>query len=163
MKRLMLFATAASALALSGCADEFGIGLGNGYGNGYSDYGYSDGYAGYGADSRCIAYDQYGRAYYTCNSYYGGYGYSPQRTIYYYPGYSYSQGYYYDQQRRRYDGQSLYAHRYGEGHQWQDEHRGDEGRRGEREHHGRGSGFERGGDHQNRDGDHQGNQQDERH
>ena len=67
MKKLMLFATAASTLALGGCADEFGFGLGSGYGNGYSDYGYSDGYSSYGADNQCIAYDRYGRAYYTCN------------------------------------------------------------------------------------------------
>ena len=96
-------------------ARSCGLAFNSGSGKGYSDYGHSDGYSGYGADNQCIAYDRYGRAYYTCNGYYGGYGYSPQRAIYYYPGYSYSQGYCYDQQRRRYNGQSLYAHRYGEG------------------------------------------------
>lgn len=114
MKKMI--AVAAAAFGLTGCVGLYdGFGVGVGYGNyGYGGYdGYNRGYGGYGYDPHCIARDRYGRAVYVCNQYYGSYGYTPQRPVYYYPGYTYRQGYYYDQRGTRYDGQRLYRKHHG--------------------------------------------------
>lgn len=106
---------AIGALALGGCAygDMLGATVSYGSPGYYGGYGHSN---RYGYDSRCIRYDRYGRAYYVCNSYYGNYGYSPNRVVYYYPGYSYRQGYYYDRRGSRYHGRDLYNRYYGKKH-----------------------------------------------
>jgi len=110
---------AAAAIGLSGCvgAGGYGSGVSIGYGNGgygggygYNNYAYN-GYSGYGGSS-CVAYDRFGRAYYTCGygNYYGSnrYSYSPRTVVYYYPGYSYRNGYYYDRTNRRLSSRELY-------------------------------------------------------
>lgn len=90
-----------------------GSGYGSGYGGGYGGYG--SGYGGY-ANNQCLAYDRYGRAYYTCG--FGNYSasnryvYSPGTAIYHYPGYTYRDGYYYDGYNRRHDGRALYTRHY---------------------------------------------------
>ena len=114
MKTLIL--AAAAAIGLSNCVGVGGygsgvsVGYGSGYG-GYGDYGRYGGYNGYGG-SGCIAYDRFGRAYYTCGygNYYGSnrYSYSPRKVVYYYPGYRYRSGYYYDQRGRRHSVRTLY-------------------------------------------------------
>ena len=120
MKTIIL--AAAAAIGLSGCVGVGGygsgvsVGIGNGgYGGGYGGYGYNNyaynGYSGYGGSS-CIAYDRFGRGYYTCGygNYYGAnrYSYSPRTVVYYYPGYSYRNGYYYDRGNRRLSSRELY-------------------------------------------------------
>ena len=118
MKTIIL--AAAAAIGLSGCVGVggYGSGISIGYGNGgYGGYGYNRGYAynGYGGSS-CLAYDRYGRAYYTCGygNYYGAnrYVYSPRTVVYYYPGYTYRSGSYYDGYNRRYSSRSLYDRYY---------------------------------------------------
>jgi hypothetical protein len=114
----------------SGYGGYGGYGYPSGYG-GYGGYGYPGGYGGYGDrygnrsgyDPRCIARDRYGRAYYVCNQYYGGYGYNRATPVYYYPGYTYRQGYYWGQDGRRYDGRQLYGRHYG-GKKWKNKNRG---------------------------------------
>lgn len=103
---------AAALVTLSGCSayGGYGSGVSVGVSSGYGANGY--GYGQYGYDNNCIRYDRYGRPYYTCNSYYGGSGYSQSRLVYYYPGYTYRQGYYYDQSNRRYEGRLLYRQHY---------------------------------------------------
>ena len=114
MKKIIL--AAAASVGLSGCVGlgGYGSGISVGYGSGYG-YNSGYGYSGYGGRD-CIAYDRYGRAYYTCGygSYYGSnrYTYSPRTVVYYYPGYSYRGGYYYDGYNRRYDGRTLYNRHY---------------------------------------------------
>ena len=118
MNKVILAAVA--AVSLSGCASYGGygsgvsVGVSSGYGNSnYGSYGNNRyGYGQYGYDNNCIRYDRYGRPYYTCNTYYGGYGYNPSRVVYYYPGYTYRQGYYFDQSNRRYEGRGLYRQHY---------------------------------------------------
>ena len=121
MKTIIL--AAAAAIGLSGCvgAGGYGSGVSIGYGNGgygggygYNNYAYN-GYSGYGGSS-CIAYDRFGRAFYTCGygSYYGAnrYSYSPRTVVYYYPGYTYRSGYYYDRKGRRMSARTLYRRHY---------------------------------------------------
>lgn len=130
MNKLIL--ASAAMLGLSGCV---GLGYNGGYGGygsgvsvgvstGYGGYGgYNNGYGGYGSGygsgygrNQCLAYDNYGRAYYTCG--YGNYSatnryvYAPNTAVYYYPGYTYRDGYYYDRGNRRYDGQAMYTRHY---------------------------------------------------
>jgi hypothetical protein len=80
---------AASAMALGGCAYD-GLGLGMGYGNGYSPYGYG-GY-GYGSPYYGSSYGYGGPSISVGigSGYYGGYGYGSP----YYGGYGYGSPYY---------------------------------------------------------------------
>ena len=114
MKKLIF--AAAVTLGLSGCVGYggYGSGISVGYGSGYgsnSAYNRGYGYNGYGGNS-CLAYDRYGRAYYTCGygNYYGSnrYVYSPRTVVYHYPGYTYRSGYYYDRSNRRFGSKALY-------------------------------------------------------
>ena len=116
MKKLIL--AAAATLGLSGCVGlgGYGSGISVGYNNGYYNDGYYNrGYGGYGSygGGNCVAYDRWGRAYYTCgfDRYYGSnrYIYSPRSVVYYYPGYTYRRGYYYDNYNRRYSPRTLYS------------------------------------------------------
>jgi hypothetical protein len=119
MKTIIL--AAAAAIGLSGCVGlgGYGSGISLGYGNGYGYNNYYDrygyrGYGGYGAfgGSSCIAYDRFGRAFYTCGygNYYGAnrYIYSPRTVVYYYPGYTFRRGFYYDRLGRRVSSRYLY-------------------------------------------------------
>ena len=97
----------------SGVSVSIGTGYG-GYGGGYGGYG---GYGSrYGGGNPCVAYDNYGRAYYACGygnyTYQNRYVYSPGTAIYYYPGYSYRDGYYYDRRNQRYDTSQMYNRHY---------------------------------------------------
>lgn len=123
MRNAILIAVA--SLGLSGCAEYGEFGSSTGYQNGYgygSPYGQRPEYA----DQNCVAYDRYGRAYYTCG--YGDYdssnryNYSPDTVVYYYPGYSYRDGYYYDGENRRYDRDSLYREYHHENHGENEDH-----------------------------------------
>ncbi len=79
-------------------------------------YGYNDPYQGY---NNYPAYG-YGQPYGYAQPY--GYGYPQNRVVvYYYPGYTYRNGYYYDNNRRRYDGRWMYQ-RYGTGHRYGGRH-----------------------------------------
>jgi hypothetical protein len=116
MRNIILAAVA--AVGLSGCTSlggGYGSGVSVGIGSGYGGYGGYGGYNGYGG-SGCIAYDRFGRAYYTCGygSYYGAnrYSYSPGTAVYYYPGYTYRNGYYYDRFGLRVDRRTLYNRYY---------------------------------------------------
>lgn len=121
MKTIIL--AAAAAIGLSGCVGlgGYGSGISVGYGNGYGYNNYYNRYGGYGGyggfgGSSCIAYDRFGRAFYTCGygNYYGSnrYIYSPRTVVYYYPGYTYRNGYYFDRRNRRLSSRHLYNRYY---------------------------------------------------
>lgn len=128
MKTIIL--AAAAAIGLSGCVGVggYGSGVSIGYGSdgygGYGGYGYNryGSYGSYGSygGSGCIAYDRFGRAYYTCGygNYYGAnrYVYSPRTVVYHYPGYTYRSGHYYDRRGNRLSSRALYR-RYHRRHQ----------------------------------------------
>ena len=97
------------------------VSIGTGYGGGYGGYGsYGSRYGGYGSryggGDPCVAYDNYGRAYYACGygnyTYQNRYVYSPGTAVYYYPGYTYRDGYYYDRRNQRYDTSQMYNRHY---------------------------------------------------